>query len=77
MSLHSMGDIKRIINVNKIVIIDENLCIGCGECVNLCPKKILYIDEATNKCKVADESKCDKLGGCERVCTVEAIRIQK
>ncbi len=61
--------------MNKIVFIDEELCIGCAKCVDLCPQKILYIDIATNKCKVTDESKCDKRGGCERVCPTEAIKI--
>ncbi|OGX55231.1 MAG: hypothetical protein A2447_04665 [Omnitrophica WOR_2 bacterium RIFOXYC2_FULL_38_12] len=63
--------------MNKIVLIDEGLCIGCSECVSLCPKKILYIDKQGGKCKVTDESKCDKLSGCERVCPVQAIRINK
>lgn len=63
--------------MNKTVIIDEDLCIGCGACVELCPQKILYIDEKTGKCKVSDESKCDKQAGCERVCPVEAIKIIK
>ena len=61
--------------MNKIVIIDESLCIGCAKCVELCPKKILYIDSKTKKCKVNDEAKCDKLRGCERVCSVKAIKI--
>ena len=63
--------------MNKIVLIDEELCIGCGKCVSLCPRKILYIDEQSSKCKVTDELKCDKLAGCERVCPVQAIRIKK
>ena len=63
--------------MNKIVIIDELLCIGCGKCVELCPKKILYIDTNTKKCKVSDETKCDKLAGCQRVCPVKAIKIEK
>ncbi len=63
--------------MNKVVLIDEEKCIGCKACVNLCPKKILYIDEKSNKCKVTDESKCDKLAGCERVCPTEAIKINK
>ena len=61
--------------MNKIVIIDESLCIGCVKCVELCPKKILYIDSNIKKCKVSDETKCDKLRGCERICPVKAIKI--
>ena len=61
--------------MNKIALINEVLCIGCAKCVELCPKKILYIDTNTKKCKVTDESKCDKLRGCERICPVKAIKI--
>jgi len=61
--------------MNKIVLINEELCIGCGACAALCPKKILYIDEKSGKCKVSDESKCDHLRGCEKVCPVAAIKI--
>jgi NAD-dependent dihydropyrimidine dehydrogenase PreA subunit len=61
--------------MNKTVIINEELCIGCGVCVSLCPKKILYIDEKSGKCKVSDDSKCDRLRGCEKICPVDALRI--
>ena len=63
--------------MNKIVIIDELLCVGCGKCVELCPKKILHIDKITKKCKVSDETKCDKLAGCQRICPVKAIKITR
>ena len=62
-------------DMNKIVLINEVLCIGCAKCVELCPKKILYIDSKTKKCEVTDEAKCDKLRGCERICLVNAIKI--
>ena len=61
--------------MNKIVIIDESLCIGCGECIRICPKKILFID--TGKCKVADENKCGKARCCEKICPTRAISIKK
>lgn len=63
--------------MNKIVLINKDLCVACGKCVELCPKKILYIDKASKKCKVTDETKCDKLAGCQRVCPTKAIRIKR
>ena len=61
--------------MNTIVVIDEVKCTGCGACAKLCPKKILYVDKATKKCKVTDETLCDKFRGCERVCKAGAIKI--
>jgi NAD-dependent dihydropyrimidine dehydrogenase PreA subunit len=59
--------------MNKIVIIDSDKCIGCGVCVEICPNKILYIQD--NICKVIDEKKCDRSKGCENVCPTAAIKI--
>jgi 2-oxoglutarate ferredoxin oxidoreductase subunit delta len=61
--------------MNQIVLIDESLCTGCGVCVKICPKKILYIDKKDKVCKMTDENKCDKLRGCERKCPAGAIKI--
>lgn len=63
--------------IDEVVLIDEDLCTGCGACVDLCPKKILYLDENTGKCRVTDHGLCDRLRGCERVCPTQAIRIRK
>jgi len=62
-------------DMNKIVVIDARLCIGCGACASLCPKKILSIDEHSGKCKVSDESKCDRLRGCVEICPTAALKI--
>jgi len=61
--------------MGKIVAIDENLCIGCGNCVAICPKKILYLDAQSKKCLCRDESSCDRRRGCEKVCPAGAIKI--
>lgn len=61
--------------MNKIVLLDAELCTGCGACVQLCPKKILRIDGRTGKCQCDQEDKCDRLRGCERVCPTGAILI--
>jgi NAD-dependent dihydropyrimidine dehydrogenase PreA subunit len=57
-----------------LVTIDEDLCIGCGDCVNLCPQQILYIGE-DEVCHVTDPRQCDRLRGCERACPSEAIKV--
>ena len=77
MPAHIMVDAINMAKRNEIVIIDEALCTGCGNCVSMCPKKILYLDTETGKCKVNDETQCDQLAGCERACPVEAIRINR
>lgn len=62
--------------MNNTVLIDENLCTGCGKCVTMCPKRILYLDPETKKCKVTDETQCDRLGGCVWTCPMDAMQIR-
>jgi 2-oxoglutarate ferredoxin oxidoreductase subunit delta len=61
--------------MTETVLIDKENCTGCGRCIAMCPKKILYLDKETNKCMVTDGEKCDRLRGCEMVCPADAIRI--
>jgi electron transport complex protein RnfB len=56
-----------------VVKIDRELCTGCGACVDMCPRGILYLED--DSCQVNEKSPCDKLRGCERVCPVDAIKI--
>lgn len=61
--------------MKKNININNELCTGCGACVDLCPKNILFIDDKSGKCAVTDDAKCDRLRGCERVCPAGAIKI--
>ncbi len=48
-------------------------CDGCGECVEVCPKGILSIDESTNKVTVSDEIECSLCKLCEKACYLDGI----
>jgi len=61
--------------MSNVVNIDDGLCMGCGACVEICPKSILYLDEKTGTAEVTDQRLCDSLGGCERVCPAGAISV--
>jgi ferredoxin len=61
------------------VIVDEEKCIGCGRCMEICPA-VFYVDEEIGKSKVIDPEGCEFVGCCEAAeenCPVEAIIIKK
>lgn len=50
----------------KAVIVDQEKCISCGNCISACPGKIPYLHPQTNKAII-----CDLCGGdteCVKVC---------
>lgn len=51
--------------------IDPDACIGCGECVSLCPMGAISLDEASS----IDPDECAECGVCSRsrVCPADAI----
>jgi ferredoxin len=58
--------------------VDEDRCIGCGTCVEICPA-VFMLDEETGKSKVVDPFGCDYAGCCEAAeenCPEEAIIIE-
>jgi Fe-S-cluster-containing hydrogenase component 2 len=52
------------------MIVNRDECVGCGACVNLCPRlAIRFID---NKSYI-DQASCIECGTCRASCGVEAI----
>jgi Pyruvate/2-oxoacid:ferredoxin oxidoreductase delta subunit len=53
--------------------IDQSLCVGCGQCVTLCPMNAIHLEEG--KASI-DRDECAECGVCtrSRVCAVDAIR---
>lgn len=59
----------------KIIKIDENLCNGCGLCVEGCHEGAIKI--INGKARVTDDVFCDGLGACLKKCPVNALSIEE
>lgn len=57
----------------KIIEINEELCIGCGNCVTSCAQGALQI--INGKAKLVKEDFCDGLGKCIGHCPTDALQI--
>lgn len=66
-----------------ILHIDENRCKGCSLCVDVCPVKILEIDETKvnakgyNPIKCIDMEKCIGCTSCGLVCPDLVFEIER
>ncbi len=59
----------------KIIIIDEDLCDACGDCVVACAEGAIEIIEG--KAKLVKEQYCDGFGDCLGECPTGALRIEE
>lgn len=62
------------------ILVDENKCVGCGRCAEVCPKgpriwKFKSMGK-NKKAVVVDASFCIYCGMCVTVCPTEAIKIE-
>ncbi|MCK5511411.1 MAG: ferredoxin [Thermodesulfovibrionia bacterium] len=59
-----------------IPVVDEDICIGCGNCMEICSAVFQLQDE---KSHVIDPDACEFVGCCEAAaenCPVEAITLE-
>ena len=61
--------------LRKIVVIDEEKCDGCGNCVLACAEDALQIIDG--KAKLISDNYCDGLGACLGECPQGAITIEE
>ena len=69
-----MQKIKR-----PIIIIDEELCTGCGDCIPSCPEQALELVETPDglKARLVKDFYCDGLGACLGACPTGALIIEE
>lgn len=61
--------------VRKIIKINEELCNGCGLCVNACHESAIGLVDG--KAKLLRDDYCDGLGNCLPVCPTGAISFEE
>ncbi len=56
--------------MNLVPVINEVKCNGCGKCVDICPKQVLYLE---NKSAKLNDNECMLCSHCYAVCKADAI----
>lgn len=56
-------------------LVDENLCAGCGDCVEPCPQAAITLD--ANSKAVINQDYCVGCGICKPKCSTDAIKIRQ
>ncbi|MBW1642478.1 MAG: 4Fe-4S binding protein [Deltaproteobacteria bacterium] len=64
-------DKHKYMNALYEAVVDEDLCIGCGDCIDRCPVEAIEMDDTAT----VDRDSCLGCGLCAGVCTEEAIKL--
>lgn len=56
------------------MIVNRELCKGCGDCVEVCPNKAIRLSEGK---AVIDQAKCSTCQICAEVCPTGALQLER
>jgi len=65
----------RYIDDTAILEFDQEKCIGCGNCVTVCPHRVFEMNG--KKAEIVDYNGCMECGGCDMNCPVDAIYVNQ
>jgi NAD-dependent dihydropyrimidine dehydrogenase PreA subunit len=68
-----MAELKYLCDVVTLAL-DPELCIGCGQCVDVCPHGVFALQG--RKATIVDRDSCMECGACARNCPAEAIHVR-
>jgi len=54
---------------------DSALCIGCNQCVEVCPHNVFKM--TNKKAEIISKDKCMECGACEINCITHAIKVKQ
>ena len=64
-----MSYLKNVVSLD----LDEKTCIGCGQCVTVCPHAVFSM--ADKKAHIANQDACMECGACATNCPASAITV--
>ena len=66
--------LNRVAKSNFVAVVDEESCVGCGECVELCQiKAIELVDDKA----VINADYCMGCGCCVSICPTESVKLER
>jgi len=66
-----------VLTTNYIATIDENICIGCSECIKSCQVEAIKYNEINTDVTNIDTERCLGCGACVNFCEQNAIQMVK
>lgn len=64
---------RELLHDPTIAFVDEEICVGCGQCVSVCAYKAVTLDEKRKVARV-NEAICEGCGACAATCPSKAIQ---
>ena len=64
-TVHELGTVR----------LDEELCTGCGECLDVCPRGVFTVDESRHKVRMSSPDSCVICKACITQCPVDALSL--